>query len=268
MIQWGLAAFGPVGIAAALLITAVSVAVVVDSGDTQIWDDSDDRTPGTSVPDEDGFVDVTHSFRYWDAYTRFSGTGWTEESVRNHFLRYYDQFGSQRYLSQTEFLDHIPEGLEEFSEDYLKSLWTATWGTWDEASRDDSVYDDGDVTVPGSGNSEEDDDYVPGIILPGLVNPSENGNENGNESGSDFVYRTDPTVRYVSDYIYDYEYIYRYTMPEQDVDFDYFETDGEFTIGYYQDDYFDWGLYFLILFPILAAEILIFNRFRHLKVVP
>lgn len=274
MIQWSLAAFGPAGLAAAIIITVVGTGIGVGLVDTDIdpiWDDDDGGTPGS---DGDGGITISHDFRYWDFSNSFhvsEGASFSEEFIESSFMQYYNLYGSSQYVSLEDHLNHIPEGLEGMSEEFLTSLWAMTWGTWDE-SKDDEYYGGGDVTIiPG----EEEDDIrdgttviLPGIGYPGIddtVNPDETVNPDDTSPG--FTYRTEPTVRYVSDYIYDYMTVYQYTRPDPDLDIDWFETDGDFSVSYYQEDYFDWGLYFLILFPLLAAEILIFNRFRHPKVV-
>lgn len=267
MIQWSLAAFGPIGIAAAVIITVAGIGLAVDEFDTTVdpvWDDGD--SPGSS---EDGSTEITHSFRYWDFDARFyasDGTSFSEEYVENAFMQYYNLYGSTQYVSLEEHLSHIPDGLEDMSKEFLTSLWAMTWGTWSEAE-DDEIY------LPGTGgvtiDESDDEDAGSTIVLPGIDTGTSNSDEvvDGTVEETPFQYRTEPTVQYVSDYIYDYAYIYQYVYPNPEPDLDFFQTDGDFTVSYFQEDYFDWGMYFLILFPVLAAEILIFNRFRHPKVV-
>ena len=253
MIQFAVGAlFGPVGLVVAVAVTIIGVGVGLDS---TIWDD--DGGDDSAVPDDDGTT-ITHYFRYWDDQigTISAGdfTSSSSDLIRSDFMKYYETYGSSRFVSLNDHLNHVPKGMDGWPREFFVSLWVSTWGTWDEADSDDYLIDDGYVNVP---RIDEDDDEDIRIVLPGLVPFPE---ENANEDDVKVVYRTDPTVRYVNDYIYEYMNLYKYTYP--DVDFDWFETDGDFTVTCYQDDYFDWGIYFLILFPVLAVEIAIFNRFR------
>lgn len=262
MLQWSLAALGPWGAIAAVLITIVGAAVVVDETDFDpIWEnDGNDASV-----DEDGMVVAPHEFRYWDEVMDYLVVP-LEDLVIDYFDEYYQSYGKSAYCSLDDYLEHLPSGLtERHTEAFIVSLWEGSWGTWPEASEDDVVEGGGVTVVPDTGTGGTT------VILPGINQGTVSGNDTIHDDATadspGYSYRTDPTVQYVSDYVYNYEYVYRYTYPDPEPDFDWYETDGDFTVSYYQEDFFDWGLYFLIVFPTLAAEILIFNKFRHPKVV-
>lgn len=160
------------------------------------------------------------------------------------------------------------ELLTEYGDDIVDAAGNA-WKTIT-TTTSPTLLEDGEVVItPGSSSDGEDqdkEDLENGgkiILVPGIgevLKPAE-------ETEPTVTYRTTPQVQYVNNYIYDYVYLYRYTYPDVDIDWDWFTTDGDFSVSYYQEEYFDWGIYFLILFPVLAAEIVIYNRFRHRKAV-